>query len=334
MTILDFTPLQHLWGPEPEYQASGPAQPDRRDGAIYDLVPELRLAVEVALTTGRPLLLRGDPGSGKSSLAPYVARRLGWRYYEQVVTSQTTATDLLYHYDAVRRLGDAYQPGGVHADVTAYVDPGVMWWAFDRDSAANRGGPKTDSPAVEPGGEANADRDSHRAVVLIDEIDKAHPDVPNGLLAVLSSYRLDIPWRAEPVELEPPADAEDQPQVAPLLVVITTNNERELPAAFMRRCLVWTLEHPDTERLVTIARRHVDTPDDPFTPTDEALARALAGEVESSRKEAAGVRKPSTAEFLDAFRACRTVGIRPGDEDERWLVIRRLTLEKPEETPW
>jgi hypothetical protein len=81
--------------------------PDRRDGSVYCYDSELHLAVELALSTGRPLLLRGDPGSGKSSLAAYVARNLGWRYYEHVVTSATQAQDLLWRYDAVRRLADA-----------------------------------------------------------------------------------------------------------------------------------------------------------------------------------------------------------------------------------
>ena len=104
----------------------------------------LHLAVEVALTTGRPLLLRGEPGTGKSSLAAYVARRLGWRYYEYVVTSTSTATDLLWRFDAVRRLADAQaneRPS--MKPESEYVSPGVFWWALDglgRDVATKSGG--------------------------------------------------------------------------------------------------------------------------------------------------------------------------------------------------
>src|ERR1700687_2144457 len=86
---------------------AGLGAPDRRDGAVYVLDDQLRLAVDVALATGRPLLLRGEPGSGKSSLAAFLARNLGWRYYEHVVSSRTTAQDLLWSFDSMRRLADA-----------------------------------------------------------------------------------------------------------------------------------------------------------------------------------------------------------------------------------
>ena len=85
--------------------------PDRRDGRVYLMPEKLESAVEVALATGRPLLLRGEPGTGKSSLAAYVARKRRWRYFEHVVTSQTQARDLLWTFDGVRRLADA-QTGG------------------------------------------------------------------------------------------------------------------------------------------------------------------------------------------------------------------------------
>lgn len=333
---LDFEPLFELRNdPETPAVEPGLTQPDRRDGAIYEMTGRLHLAVEVALTTGRPLLLRGEPGTGKSSLAPYVARRLGWRYYEHVVTSQTGASDLLYRFDAVRRLGDAQLPDRLRPD-HHYLEPGVLWWALDRASAAMRGSPDA-PPAAEPHPEINAGRDPGRAVVLIDEIDKAHPDVPNGLLTVLGSNRFEVPYLNAAVT---PAMAlrprETAPvETSPLLVVLTTNEERELPSAFTRRCLVWTLTHPDIDHLVRIARRHFGTADRPFADADVALARALAVRLEELRTGAdPHTRRPSTAEFLDAFRACRAQGVRPEASDARWRLIEQLTLAKPEGAVW
>ena len=329
---LEFTPRFAL--PEPHVRGEHGAsldEPDRRDGAAYDLIPSLHLAVEVALVTGRPLLLRGDPGSGKSALAPYVARRLNWRYYEHVVTSQTEASDLLWRHDAIRRLADAQVPGRLRPD-HAYVEPGVLWWAFHRASALHRGvrgGP----PVPEPYGELNAGRDADHAVVLIDEIDKAHPDVPNGLLIALGSRRFEVPYLPEPVvsahRLAP------GPEVGSPLVVVTTNEERDLPAAFVRRCVTHRLDHPSPERLVEIARRHFDTTERPMTAADARLALALGERVEKLRDDTpAGGRKPSTAEFLDAFRACRAYGVRPDPTDATWRLVEQLTLAKPEAGPW
>src|SRR6476659_6355358 len=125
---LEFTPLFDLRNASaaPASPRDVVGRPDSRRGEIYRLQPSLHLAVEVALTTGRPLLLRGEPGTGKSSLAAYVARRLGWRYYEHVVTSTSTATDLLWRFDAVRRLADAQALGeGQEMKPEAeYVSPG------------------------------------------------------------------------------------------------------------------------------------------------------------------------------------------------------------------
>jgi MoxR-like ATPase len=102
--------------------------PDRPDGRAYVVRGDLDLAVEVALITGRPLLLRGDPGSGKSSFAAHVAWTRGWAYHEHVVTSRTQAPDLLWSFDHVLRLADA-QAQRLRPDDT-YVEPGVLWKAF------------------------------------------------------------------------------------------------------------------------------------------------------------------------------------------------------------
>ncbi len=321
---LEFEPLFRLRD-QPRLAAPGEAQPDRRDGAVYKMPPELHLAVEVALVTGRPLLLRGDPGTGKSSLAAYVARRLNWRYYEFVTTSATLATDLQWRFDAVRRLSDAHG-GGKAGNEQEYVDPGALWWAFHRESARELGN--------EPDAEINGKRDEHRAVVLIDEIDKAHPDVPNALLVALGSNQLKIPYLDAPVTIEadaaPPLKLSRDVQVSRVLVMVTTNEERELPRAFVRRCVTFRLKHPDAEQLAAIAGLHFAGEGEELSEDDAALALALGKRVWKLRNEAEpGQRKPSTAEFLDAFKACHGF-VRVDPEDPRWRLIERVSMLKPE----
>ena len=297
--------------------------PDRRDGRVYLLPEDLRLAVEVAMTTGRPLLLRGEPGSGKSSLAPFIARNLKYRYYEKTVTSATRAQDLQWHFDAVRRLSDAQAQK--LKPIEEYIDPGVLWWAFNAGSARRRGldTRRPETPAVEPNAEINADRLNDRAVVLIDEIDKADPDVPNGLLEPLSATTFVVQDTNATVKR---TSQPHEKELSHLLVVITTNEERDLPPAFVRRCIVFTLEHPTPDRLVEIARLHHRDGDEPF---DETLCHALAEQVETLRAEAKAqdVKPPGTAEYLDAVRACGALGITPGTS-RAWQLLAAATLAK------
>ena len=322
---LEFSPLFDFRNEDEVARAarSDAGHLDRRDGAVYQMSSELHLAVEVALTTGRPLLLRGDPGTGKSSLAPYVARRLNWRYYEFVTTSKTVATDLQWRFDAVRRLADA-QADKVKGE-EEYLDPGVLWWALDRPSAQKY--------ANEPHAETNQGRDAHRAVVLIDEIDKAHPDVPNGLLVALGSNRISIPYLNDPITAgsgeAPPLDLPREVEIGRVLVVVTTNEERELPRAFLRRCVTYRLSHPDGDELAAIAALHFSDSEQPFDVDETNLAKALANRVVKLREQTKpDQHKPSTAEFLDAFRACRGfVSYNP--KDPRWQLIERVTLAKP-----
>jgi MoxR-like ATPase len=308
--------------------------PDRRDGAVYVLDDQLRLAVDVALATGRPLLLRGEPGSGKSSLAAFLARNLNWRYYEHVVSSRTTAQDLLWSFDSMRRLADASaRDRAADLDDAGYLEPGVMWWALNRSSALRRGpvpdqeeGVPEDHADAEPFGALNADRDKEHAVVLIDEIDKADPDVPNGLLVPLGSTEFLVTPIKFLVRQAPSRD--DQPHH---LIVITTNEERELPPAFLRRCIVHTLPVPGRETLLAIARRHLalGDPGDPGPDDDrEALLGQLADKFLVLRAEAQqhGERPPSTAEFLDAVRVCRR--LRVTVDDETWRLVEPLVLLK------
>jgi MoxR-like ATPase len=278
---------------------------DRRDGRVYIYTDEIELAVNLALATSRPLLVRGPSGSGKSSLAQSVAYILGWRYYEDVSSSRTQAQDLLWRFDTVRRLSDALERGRDVSETGRYIQPGVLWWAFDRESAARLTGQSDPTPWVETA-------DAPQAVVLIDEIDKADPDVPNNLLVPLGSFRFSVP------ELKTEVVAGKLP-----LVVITTNDERELPNAFLRRCVVTTLKRPERQRLIDIANEH-------FGADESGLYGSIADVLASvaSVKDKRGQPTPSTAEYLDAIAVSSVLDIKPGDSAE-WQAMVSAMFIKP-----
>lgn len=293
---------------------------DRRDGAVYRYTPEIELAVNVALATRRPLLVRGLSGCGKSSLAPHVARVLGWRYYSRVITSRTRAQDLLWEVDHLRRLRDAHAREPKDLKVEEYVHPGVLWWAFDPAGAAAQAAlaKSPDAARAVPEGEA-------RAVVLLDEIDKADPDIPNNLLVPLGSLTFTVDETGETV-----STSED---AAPLLV-ITTNDERELPGAFLRRCVEVVVHPADADALIAIGELHF--PDVPPERLDE-IARALLPPSEpgdeggAEREDGAGAPVLSPAEFLDTVRACRELKIAPGSKE--WSDMLRITVWKHGRAP-
>jgi MoxR-like ATPase len=312
--------------------AVGHSGGDRRDGFVYDYhTDDIELRVNVALATARPLLLRGPSGSGKSSLARNVAIRLGRRYYEQVVTSSTQHTDLLWSFDALRRFHDAQQgkEGSRLKDEENYLEPGALWWAFDPASARRRGAPEPSAPKGSdpkrpaPEGSAPAAGDpsptkGEKAVVLIDEIDKADPDLPNNLLVALGSLEFSVPYiRTNPVRA-----------AAAPLVMITSNEERDLPAAFLRRCVTLNLTAPPLEKLTRIAALHYGA-----SIKKERLYRAAAEVLFSSAGPEGQV--PSTAEYLDTVAACVRLGVRPSKTDKTWLGIQAATVLKkgPGEPP-
>ena len=279
---------------------------ERGHGKIYVYDEKTVFAVQVAQTTGRPLLLRGAAGSGKSSLAPFVANVLNEPFYPFTVTARTQARDMMWTFDALARLNDANVSA---ADPKAkarvglinnYLTPGPLWWAFDREQAQARGGDvnalASDVGAAKDPAEGIPGKG---AVVLIDEIDKADPDVPNNLLEALGSRQfpvLDIPNTIVKNKQRP-------------LVIITTNEERELPRAFLRRCIVLHLEAKKVPELVTIATEHFGE------RAHDTLYEDLANVLDEQRKKAedSGLRPPSTAEFLDAIAACRALEVAPLD---------------------
>ncbi|WP_437708678.1 MoxR family ATPase [Sorangium sp. So ce448] len=271
------------------------AKNDKLPPYVYE--PHVLRAVKVAGAIGRVLLLRGDPGTGKSTLARNVANALGWDYFESVITSRSQARDLLWTFDQVERLNDAYDSAVDRSNRVRekrnYVEPQALWWAFHPALAAELRPPA--SPTVPRTG----------AVVLIDEIDKADPDLPNDLLVPLEAQRF---W-AEPLGREVVA-------MRPVFVVVSTNEERDLPQAFLRRAIVVKLERPvDPARLKQIVGKHFAKIPGVFDATVQAYLAA------GDRAKSQDLRAPGTAELLDALRACEELHIERSDHPEFELVV-------------
>lgn len=280
-----------------------------KDDDLYIFAPKVILALNVAIATGRPLLVSGEPGCGKSSLAKSAAAVLESRYYHRTVTSRTQAADLLWTFDALSRLNDASKQSAELLPDQHYVEPGPLWWAFNPKTARQRGSKplKGGTAAADPGtGKAGA----AAAVVLIDEIDKADPDVPNDLL--------------EPFDRKTFTVRETGDQISAsenVLMILTTNRERTMPRAFVRRCVTLDLDAPTKSWLADIAARRYGA---------NAMHEEIAGEVMALRKEAssANIRQPSTAEYLDAVIAARH--LRADRSSPEWTDVKRALLWKSE----
>ena len=215
---------------------------------------ELQLAVNAAITLERPLLVKGEPGTGKTLLAQEIARAAGAPLIEWHIKSTTKAQHGLYEYDAVKRLRDAQLGDPRASEIANYVVPGKLWEAFDSE---------------------------RRLVLLIDEIDKADIEFPNDLLRELDRMEFFV------YETQQLVRARTRP-----IVVITSNNEKELPDAFLRRCFFHYIRFPDRETM----RRIVDVHHPGLR--DELVREALEAFFEL--RELPGLKKkPSTSELLD-----------------------------------
>lgn len=215
---------------------------------------DLRVAVNAAITLERPLLIKGEPGTGKTVLAHEIAVALGVPLIAWHVKSTTRAQQGLYEYDAVARLRDSQLGDARVHDITNYIARGKLWEAFDADE---------------------------RVVLLIDEIDKADIEFPNDLLLELDRMEFHVYETGETVK------ARQRP-----IVVITSNNEKELPDAFLRRCFFHYIRFPDSETMARIVDVH-------FPGLHKRLV-AEALRVFYEVREVAGLKKrPSTSELLD-----------------------------------
>ncbi len=287
---------------------------ERRDGVpeqvhcFDDKDNRSRLALKAALAAGRPLLVRGEPGVGKTQLAAAAAQALRRPLVSFVVDARCEARDVLWHFDTVRRLAEAQICGVLKYDqaevrgrlqVSRFIEPGPLWWGFDWNGAQAHC-EKFEMgvhPCPEKANPANG------RVVLIDEIDKADSDLPNGLLEALGSGRFQ-PEGCDSVVMGNPAP----------LVVITTNEERVLPDAFVRRCLVLHLRLPDKEELknLLVARAKLH-----FPQADPGVLTAAADLLVRDR-EKSSVPKPGQAEYFDLLRAVLAFG---GDGERQKVLL-------------
>jgi len=222
--------------------------------AGYVATDDLKVAVNAATTLRRPLLIKGEPGTGKTVLAGEIARSFGAPLIEWNVKSTTKAQQGLYEYDAVSRLRDGQLGDARVRDISNYIRRGKMWEAFT-------------SPAL--------------PVLLIDEIDKADIEFPNDLLTELDRMEFDVYETGERVI------AAQRP-----IVIITSNNEKDLPDAFLRRCFFHYIKFPDRGTMEAIVAVH-------FPDIQNMLVREALNIFYDIREVPGMKKKPSTSELLD-----------------------------------
>ena len=234
----------------------------------YVASADLLVAVNAAISLERPLLVKGEPGTGKTELARQVAASLDVPIIEWNIKSTTRAQQGLYEYDAVSRLRDSQLGDARVQDIANYIRPGKLWQAFEADQ---------------------------RQVLLIDEIDKADIEFPNDLLQELDQMKFHVYETGQTIA------AKHRP-----IVIITSNNEKELPDAFLRRCFFHYIRFPDAETLAHIVEVHY--PDIKPKLISEALSLFF------ELRETPGLKKkPSTSEALDWLKLILSEDLSPED---------------------
>ncbi|MDB2578988.1 MoxR family ATPase [Tateyamaria sp.] len=220
----------------------------------YVATDDLTIAVNAAVTLERPLLVKGEPGTGKTELAKQVARSLGMRLIEWNIKSTTRAQQGLYEYDAVSRLRDSQLGEDKVHDVSNYIKKGKLWEAFEA---------------------------GEKVVLLIDEIDKADIEFPNDLLQELDKMEFFVYETGDTIQ------ARHRP-----VVIITSNNEKELPDAFLRRCFFHYIRFPDVDTMKKIVEVH-------HPGIKESLLTTALTQFFEIRDQQGLKKKPSTSEVLD-----------------------------------
>ena len=234
----------------------------------YVATDDLTVAVNAAIALERPLLVKGEPGTGKTELARQVAEALGLRMIEWHVKSTTRAAQGLYEYDAVSRLRDSQLGDERVHDISNYIKRGKLWEAFTA---------------------------AEKVVLLIDEIDKADIEFPNDLLQELDRMEFHVYETGETIR------AATRP-----IVIITSNNEKELPDAFLRRCFFHYIRFPDAETMKQIVEVH-------FPGIKQALVTAALTQFYELRETPGLKKKPSTSEVLDWLKLILAEDLSPAD---------------------
>lgn len=232
--------------------------------ADYLVAPDLKDAVNVAIALEKPLLIKGEPGTGKTRLAEAVAEALGLRLLSWNIKSTSKAKDGAYVYDTVARLNDARFGDNDVRDIKRYIKFGALGQAFTSDE---------------------------RVVLLIDEIDKADLEFPNDLLHELDRMSFFVDETGETIT------AKQRP-----IVIITSNNEKELPDAFLRRCVFHWIAFPDAAHMQEIVKVH-------HPHVEDALLKTALLRFYWLRKQADLRKRPSTSELIDWIAALHKTGV-------------------------